>query len=176
MTKMLSASGGLCPLTPWPGALTPVIYRFVLRTRHGAPPTTDPFRCLCLSLGLSASISPRNYMFSQSSPMFLRTLFMAVDRISSCGVAVYYVFPVLWSPNDSGTPERNWYHKNYYVTNDATFKRRPFVYITYVQHFSWGYRLNVFDSVEMRVFLSSIILAQTPPQSFFEVKYYFRNI
>jgi len=28
----------------------------------------------------------------------------------------------------------------------------------------------------MRVFLSSIILAQTPPQSFFEVKFYFKNI
>ena len=38
MTKMLSASGGLCPLTPL-GALPPDTgYRLVLRTRHGAPP------------------------------------------------------------------------------------------------------------------------------------------
>ena len=57
MTKMLSASGGLRPLTPWPGAL-PLDhaggsaprprYRLVIRTRHGAPPpTTDAFRRLC---------------------------------------------------------------------------------------------------------------------------------
>ena len=56
MTKMLSASGGfrppdqgLCPWTPL-GALPPdPRYRLVLRTRHGAPPTTDPFRRLCYS-------------------------------------------------------------------------------------------------------------------------------
>ena len=58
MTKMLSASGGLRPpdpltrdqgLCPWTllGALPPdPRYRLVLRTRHGAPPTTDPFRRL----------------------------------------------------------------------------------------------------------------------------------
>jgi len=59
MTKMLSASGaspplppdqGLCPWTPL-GALPPdPRYRRVLRTRHGAPPTTDPFRRLCLEV------------------------------------------------------------------------------------------------------------------------------
>jgi len=47
MTKMLSASGGLRPPNPWTGAL-PLYprYRLVLHTRHGAPPTTDPFRRL----------------------------------------------------------------------------------------------------------------------------------
>ena len=61
MTKILSASGGLCPLDqglcPWTplGALPPdPRYRLVLRTRHGAPPTTDPFRRLCASRGPSA--------------------------------------------------------------------------------------------------------------------------
>ena len=53
--KMLSASGGFALLTPWPGALTldpaggstpRTRYTLVLRTRHGAPPTTDPFRRL----------------------------------------------------------------------------------------------------------------------------------
>jgi len=38
MTKMLSASGGLCPWTPL-GALPPdPRYALVLCTRHGAPP------------------------------------------------------------------------------------------------------------------------------------------
>ena len=55
MTKMHLVSGGkpltpgpgLCPWTPL-GALPPdPRYRLVLRTRHGAPPTTDPFRRLC---------------------------------------------------------------------------------------------------------------------------------
>ena len=37
--KMLSASGGFAPLTPWPGALPPdPRYRLVLHSRHGAPP------------------------------------------------------------------------------------------------------------------------------------------
>jgi len=57
MTKMLSASGGLCRppdqgLCPWTPlwALPPGShYRLVLCTRHGAPPTTDPFRRLWLS-------------------------------------------------------------------------------------------------------------------------------
>ena len=50
---MLSASGGLRPpdqgLCPWTplGALPPdPRYKLVLRTRHGAPKTTDPFRRL----------------------------------------------------------------------------------------------------------------------------------
>jgi len=53
MTKMLSASGGLCPpdqgLCLWtPLGALPLDprYRLVLRTRHGAPLTTDPFRRL----------------------------------------------------------------------------------------------------------------------------------
>ena len=58
MTKMLSASGGLCPpdpmtrgSAPGPGALPPDSrYRLVLRTRQGAPPTTDPFRRLCYTV------------------------------------------------------------------------------------------------------------------------------
>ena len=51
MTKMLSASGGLCPPNPWPGAL-PLDpaggsaprprYRLVLRTRHGASQPVTP--------------------------------------------------------------------------------------------------------------------------------------
>ena len=49
MAKMLSASGG--PWTPL-GALPPgTRYRLVLLTRHGVPPTTDPFRRLCMELG-----------------------------------------------------------------------------------------------------------------------------
>ena len=49
MTKMLSASGGLCPpdqgLCPWTpqGALPPDRrYRLVLRTRHGASQPVTP--------------------------------------------------------------------------------------------------------------------------------------
>jgi len=51
MTKMLSASDqGLCPWTPL-GALPPdPRYRLVFRTRHGAPPTTDPFRRLYMGV------------------------------------------------------------------------------------------------------------------------------
>ena len=48
MTKMLSASGGAAPGPRWRLCpQTPI--RLVLRTRHGAPPTTDPFRHLWLS-------------------------------------------------------------------------------------------------------------------------------
>ena len=43
MTKMLSASGGLRPLNPWPGALPlDLHYRLVLRTRHGVPQPLTP--------------------------------------------------------------------------------------------------------------------------------------
>ena len=47
MTKMLSASKGYAPPSG-PGALPPdPRYRLVLRTRHGARPTTDHLRRLC---------------------------------------------------------------------------------------------------------------------------------
>ena len=51
MTKMLSASGGLRPLSLWPGALPldpaggsapDPHYTLVLRTRHGAPQPLTP--------------------------------------------------------------------------------------------------------------------------------------
>jgi len=60
MTKMLSASAGLRPPDPlttgsargprWGLRPSDPRYRLVLRTRHGAPPTTDPFRALWLRL------------------------------------------------------------------------------------------------------------------------------
>jgi len=46
MTKMLSASGRLRPWTPLGALPSDPRYRLVLRNRHGASPTTDPFRRL----------------------------------------------------------------------------------------------------------------------------------
>jgi len=42
MTKMLSASGGLCPWTPLGALLPDPRYRLVLRTRHGAAQPLTP--------------------------------------------------------------------------------------------------------------------------------------
>jgi len=66
---MLSASGGLRPLTPdqglcpWTllGALPPdPRYRLLLRTYHGAPSTTDPFCRLWPSPGKKILWAPLN--------------------------------------------------------------------------------------------------------------------
>jgi len=65
MTKMggfASSVQGLCPWTPL-GALPPnPRYRLVLRTRHGAPPITDPFRRLWPSPGRNPVGAPVLYM------------------------------------------------------------------------------------------------------------------
>ena len=69
MTKMLSASGGGCPGPRLAGTLPPdPHYSLVLRTRHGAPPTTDTFRPPMSPTKLCPSTSNR-----KSAPMLTNT-------------------------------------------------------------------------------------------------------